>query len=264
MTGEKVMQFTEITAKDNPRIKHAIKLQKSAHFRYDEGLFVLEGLRTVDDASENSVQLKELYVTKEAYDKHPSDIKKFAHSSDFTAIISNSVAKSISDTVSTQGIFAVAKIPEVQKELCKNKKYIALENLQDPSNLGAVARTAEALGIDGIILSLDSCDPFSPKALRASMGTLLRLPLVFTSDMTEFLGGCGMKTYACVAHGNARKLNEISFNDGCICVIGNEANGIKADTIAVCSDSITIPMKGRAESLNAAAAASIVMWEMVK
>lgn len=258
------MLFAEITAKDNPRIKHIIKLQKSAHFRYAEGLFVLEGLRTVDDATANSVKLKEFYVTKEAYDKHPSDIKKFAHSADFTAIISDVIAKSISDTVTTQGIFAVAKIPDEKVELCKNKKYIALENLQDPSNLGAVARTAEALGIDGIILSLDSCDPFSPKALRASMGTLLRLPLIFTSDMTEFLRGCGMKTYACVVHTSAKKLTEISFNDGCICVIGNEANGLKEDTVAVCSDSITIPMNGLAESLNAAAAASIVMWEMVK
>ncbi len=258
------MQFTSITGKDNARIKRVIKLQKSAHFRRDEGCFVLEGLRTVDDASENSIRLQELYITKEAYEKHPSDIKKFAQSTEFAAIISESVAKSISDTVSTQGIFAVAAIPDGQAEICKAKKYIALENLQDPSNLGAVARTAEALGIDGIILSKDSCDPFSPKSLRASMGTLLRLPLVFTSDMTEFIRDSGMQTFACVVHGSAKKLSEISFPDGCICVIGNEANGLTDGTVAACSQSVTIPMKGRAESLNAAAAASIVMWEMVK
>lgn len=258
------MQFTEITAKDNFRIKRVTKLQKSAHFRTTEGCFVLEGLRTVDDASENKIQLQELYFTREAYDKHTSNIKKFAQTADFVAIISNSVAKSISDTVSTQGIFAVAKIPKQQIKISENKKYIALENLQDPSNLGAVARTAEALGIDGIILSLDTCDPYSPKSLRASMGTLLRIPLIFADDMAEFIGNCGIKSFACVAHGQAKKLSQVSFPEGCICVIGNEANGLKSDTVSACYESITIPMKGRAESLNAAAAASIVMWEMVK
>lgn len=258
------MQFAEISAKDNARIKRVVKLQKSARFRREEGLFVLEGLRTVDDASENGICLYELYVTNEAYQKHSSDIKKFAQSAEFAAIISDSVANSISDTVSTQGVFAVAAIPVEQNEICTDKKYIALENVQDPSNLGAVARTAEALGIDGIILSLDTCDPYSPKSLRASMGTLLRMPLIFTSDMAEFIRDCDMKAYACVAHGNAKMLNDVSFPNGCICVIGNEANGLKSDTVAVCNESITIPMRGRAESLNAAAAASIVMWEMVK
>lgn len=262
--GDFIMQFTGISAKDNARIKRVVKLQKSSRFRREEGYFVLEGLRTVDDASDNGICLSELYVTEEAYQKHPSDIKKFAQSAEFSAIISEAIAKSISDTVSTQGIFAVAKIPEINAEVCKGKKYIALENVQDPSNLGAVARTAEALGIDGIILSLDTCDPYSPKSLRASMGTLLRLPLIFTEDMAEFLKNSGVESFACVVHGDAKKVGEVSFKDGGICVIGNEANGLKPETVAASDNSITIPMKGRAESLNAAAAASIVMWEMVK
>ena len=258
------MQFVEISAKDNARIKRVIKLQKSSRFRREEGVFVLEGLRTIDDAADNGICLLELFVTKEAYEKHPSDIKKFALSSEYKAIISSSVAKSISDTVSTQGIFAVAEIPDGVKEISQDKKYIALENLQDPSNLGAIARTAEALGIDGIIMTLDSCDPYSPKSLRASMGTLLRLPLIFTENMSEFVKNCGVKSYACVAHGQAEKIGDVPFDGGCICIIGNEANGITENTVCACNKSITIPMKGRAESLNAAAAASIVMWEMVK
>lgn len=258
------MEFTEISGKDNPRIKRISKLQKSSRFRREEGCFVLEGLRTVDDASENGICLIELYVTKEALEKHPSDIKKFAQSAKFSAIISEGIAKSVSDTVSTQGIFAVAEIPTNQTEICKDKKYIALENVQDPSNLGAVARTAEALGIDAIILTLDSCDPFSPKSLRASMGTLLRMPLILIDDMAEFLKDTQLASFACVAHGNAQKLSCVSFDGGCICVIGNEANGLKPETVKACDCSVTIPMKGRAESLNAAAAASIVMWEMIK
>ncbi len=258
------MQFLTITAKDNARIKRIAKLQKSAQNRREEGVFVLEGLRTVDDANDNGIVLEELYFTNEALEKHPSYIKKFAQNSSFSAIVSDTVAKNISDTVSTQGIFAIAKIPQNKVQIDKNKKYIALENLQDPSNLGAVARTAEALGIDSIIISGNSCDPFSPKSLRASMGTLLRVPLIFTPDMTEFIKGLDMPTFACVVDRDAEKLSDMDFSSGAVCVIGNEANGLTPETIAVSKNRVTIPMKGRAESLNAAAAAAIVMWEMVK
>ncbi len=258
------MQFLTITAKDNGRIKRVIKLQKSAQFRKEEGAFVLEGLRTIDDATENSVKINELYFTNEILEKHPSYIKKFAQNSSFCAEISQAVANNISDTATTQGIFAVAQMPENNVQIDVNKKYIALENLQDPSNLGAVARTAEALGIDAIIISGNSCDPFSPKSLRASMGTLLRLPLIFTEYMSEFIKNLNMPTYACVVNGDAEKLSEVNFSGGAVCIIGNEANGLTQQTVNACKKSITIPMKGRAESLNAAAAAAIVMWEMVK
>lgn len=258
------MSFITIIAKDNARIKRVLKLQKSAHTRYEEGLFVLEGLRTIDDASDNGIKIIELYFTNEAINKHPSYIKKFAQNSAFCAQIGESVAKAIADTSSTQGIFAVAQIPQKSAQIDTNKKYIALENLQDPSNLGAVARTAEALGIDALIISGGSCDPFSPKSLRASMGTLLRLPLIFTDNMADFIKNINMPTYACVVNTDAEKLSNVNFSGGALCIIGNEANGLTLETINSCSKSITIPMNGRAESLNAAAAAAIVMWEMTK
>jgi TrmH family RNA methyltransferase len=258
------MQFTEISSKDNTRIKRIIKLQTSSRFRREEGAFVLEGLRTVDDASENGIRLKELYFSASAFDKHRSDIEKFAHCADFVAQISDSVCKGISDTFTPQGIFAVADIPEKSSVLPESGKFIALENIQDPANLGAVARTAEALGINGIILSNDSCDPFSPKSLRASMGTLLRIPLYFTDDMTEFVKNSTAETYACVVHGQAELVGNVSFSNYSVAIIGNEANGLTDKTVNECKHCVTIPMKGRAESLNAAAAASIVMWEMVK
>ena len=258
------MQFLTITAKDNARIKRIAKLQKSAQSRREEGVFVLEGLRTIDDAADNGIKIEELYFTKEILEKHSSYIKKFAQKSDFCAEISEGVAKNIADTTSTQGIFAVARIPENNTEIHKNKKYIALENLQDPSNLGAVARTAEALGVDAIIISGNSCDPFSPKSLRASMGTLLRVPLIFTSDMAQLIKKVDMPAFACVVDKDAERLTDVSFDGGAIAVIGNEANGLTDETVRACSKAVTIPMKGRAESLNAAAAAAIVMWEMVK
>lgn len=258
------MAFTEISSKDNVRIKRMVKLQSSSRFRKEEGCFVLEGLRTLTDACDNNITLKELYFTSNAYDKYRSDIEKFVQNAEFSAQISEAVSKSISDTFTPQGIFAVAQMPEKIYEIDEKGKYIALENIQDPSNLGAIARTAEALGICGMIITEDSCDPFSPKSLRASMGTLLRIPLIFTDDMAQLIKKTTASTYACVAHGQAEKIGEFSFNSFSIAVIGNEANGLTDRTISACEKTITIAMKGRAESLNAAAAASIVMWEMVK
>ena len=258
------MSFTEISGKENGRRKRIVKLQSFSRFRREEGCFIIEGLRTVDDACENSIRLLELYFTTAAYEKHRTELEKFIACADFVAQISESVAKNISDTFTPQGIFAVAAMPDKTEEMAVKGKYIALENVQDPANLGAVARTAEALGLSGIILTEDSCDPFSPKSLRASMGTLLRLPLIFTSDMPQFLKKTTASTYACVAHGEAENVGEISFNSFSVAVIGNEANGLTDRTIAACDKSITIQMLGRAESLNAAAAAAIVMWEMVK
>ncbi len=258
------MDFAYISAKDNARIKRLSKLQKSARFRLEEGCFVLEGLRTIDDAADNGISLSQLYFTEEMYNKHPAHIKKFAQISAFTAIIGKGAANAISDTASPQGVFAVAKLPTLSFEAMQGKKYLALENLQDPSNLGAISRTAEALGIDGIIITENSCDPFSPKSIRASMGTLLRMPIMIVDDMCNFIKSTKLTSFACVVDNTAQSINTASFIDGAVCVIGNEANGLQKETADACTHKITIPMRGRAESLNAAVAASIVMWEMVK
>ena len=145
----------------------------------------------------------------------------------------------------------------------KKGRYIGLENLSDPSNLGAIGRTAEALGVSGILVSGNSCDPYSPKALRASMGTLIRMPIFVCDNLIETISENGLNAYACVVDGDAAPISEINFKDGDVLLIGNEANGL-TDEIKKNAKPITIPMRGNAESLNAAAAASIAMWEMVK
>ena len=161
------MNFIEITAKDNPLIKLASLLQSSPKARKENGLFALEGLRICKDAAENSIEFDKLIITKSAYEKHKTDIDIFANKSKKCYILSENLFKKISDTSSPQGIIVLAKIPEIESDISEEKRYVALENISDPSNLGAISRTAEALGIDGIILSSDGCDPYSPKSLRS-------------------------------------------------------------------------------------------------
>lgn len=257
-------EFVEICSKDNPLIKFVSHLQTSAKYRKDNNLFVLEGLRICDDAFQNNIRFDKLIVTKSAYEKHNDYINQFASVSDSCVFLRDDLFKKISDTNNPQGIICVAKIPILLNKISNTGRYIALENLSDPSNLGAIARTAEALGIDGIIISSDSCDPYSPKSLRSSMGTLLRLPIYIVEDISRFLTDNNLRSFACVVDQDAAPINEQSFTCGDVLLIGNEANGL-SDILKQNADyKVTIKMQGKAESLNAAAAAAIAMWEMVK
>lgn len=257
--------FNIITSRENPLIKLVAALQVSSEKRKRNGLFVLEGLRICKDACDNGIKFDKLIVSDAAAEKYAADTEKFSLISDECYKIPDSLFKKISDTKTLQGIIAVAKMPVTGScGIDKNGKYIALENVADPSNLGAVSRTAEALGVNGIILSSDGCDPYSPKALRASMGTLLRVPVFVTESFAETLKSTGLKRYACVVDKTAESIKEQSFGNGSVVMIGNEANGLTDSAKQSADVLVTIPMTGRAESLNAAAAAAIAMWEMMK
>lgn len=259
MTG-----FKEITSKDNSLIKLVCELQRSSKVRDDYSLFVLEGLRICKDAFSNGIRFDKLIVSHTALEKYSEDIIKFSEISNENILIPDSLFKKISETMSPQGIISVAQKPEKTEIDFKKGRFIGLENLQDPSNLGAIARTAEALGVSGIIMSKNCCDPYSPKSLRASMGTLLRLPLIITENFAEDIKDFGLVSYACVVNSSALSINDVNFSNGCVVVIGNEANGLTEETVKSSDFEVTIPMKGKAESLNASVAASIAAWEMMK
>jgi len=259
------MDFKKIESKENSLIKLISHLQTSSKARKENGLFVLEGLRICTDALENGIKFDKLIICETALKKYETDILPLYNNSAENIIINDKLFKKISDTVSPQGIIAVAKIPDANScNLKSSGRYIALENVADPSNLGAVARTAEALGVDGIILSGTGCDPYSPKSLRASMGTLLRMPLILLDDFSNEISNLGLTTYSCVVDITAESIIKTHFKNGCVVIIGNEANGITEATKSVSDKLITIPMAGKAESLNASVAAAIAIWEMMK
>ena len=257
-------EFIEISSKDNPLIKFVSGLQSSSKQRKEEGKFVLEGLRICDDAYQNNIKFDKLIVTKAAFEKHKNIIEQFVKVSRNCYILREDLFKKISDTNSPQGIIAVALTPQNNNIVSKTGRYLALENLADPSNLGAIARTAEALGIDGIIMTSDSCDPYAPKSLKSSMGTLLRLPLFIVDNLSSYIADNGLRSFACVVDKDADSISKQDFKDGDVLLIGNEANGLTDETKQNANYRITIDMQGKAESLNAAAAAAIAMWEMVK
>lgn len=138
--------------------------------------------------------------------------------------------------------------------------------MQDPSNLGAVLRTAEAFGMSGVIVG-GGCDIYNPKALRAAMGSSMRISVLTTVNLPFlliFAAKKGMLTLASTPSDGAKKITDMSFSGSVICVVGNEGSGISPEVMSACTLPVTIPMRGRAESLNAAAAAAVLMWELTK
>ncbi|MBE6851114.1 MAG: RNA methyltransferase [Ruminococcus sp.] len=258
-----------ITAKDNPAIKHYRRLRDQKKARRTEGLFVIEGLRIVCDALSKTGCVQQVFVTDSAWEKHGDAIEEHMQETGKLLHISDAVGDVMTDTEHTQGVFAVCRIPErrpLADALRASGKYLVLCSLQDPGNMGMILRTADALGVDAI-LSVGSCELYSPKVVRATMGSVFRVPVYEEGDaavLLQILHAKGIHSYAAVPASHAVKLTECSFSDGCAVWIGNEGNGLPADVIAACDTAVTIPMRGGPESLNAAMAAGILMWEMMK
>ncbi len=259
------MSIGLINSKDNALIKTIKRLQTSSRHRKKENCFVIEGLRLLDDAADNNITFSHLLYTEEFAKKNTESLNKFTKISEKVFVVNEKIFSNISDTLTPQGVLAVANMQENNiGGIDLNGKYIALENLQDPANVGAICRTAEALGLNGVFVSSDSCDIYSPKVLRSSMGTVLRLPIFILDDLPRELKNTSLTVYASVVHGEAEKVGKFKFLNGSVVVIGNEGNGLTDEMIKKSDKKITIQMNGRAESLNAAAAASIIMWEMCK
>ena len=241
-------------------------LCSSAKKRRESGLFILEGTRLCSEALREDISVCEMFYTASVLASHSELIKALEKRAKFSDEVSEAVFAKLSDTCSPQGVLLTVSFNE-RPMATDMGRFIAFERVSDPSNLGAAARTAEALGFSGIVLSKNGVDPFSPKSLRASMGALLRLPVIYSDDFLKTLEDYkqkGFKINGTVVNSDAMHINEIEFTENEVTIIGNEANGMTDEAKALCDRLVTIPMSGRAESLNAAAAAAIVMWEMCR
>lgn len=249
----------EISSKDNEKIKHFIKLASSTKERRDAGAFVAETPKLVLDIAQSGAQIEELFYTEEALQKH-------AFIKDISAeqyVVSSTVAKKMSEQKTPSGLFAVVKTPPEQIFApVQNGKYVLLEDVQDPANVGTILRTAAALGFHGVVLTTACADPFSQKALRASMGAALKLSLFFTNNLQneiQALKNAG-NTVVATALQQAQPITECTPQNGVAICIGNEGNGLSAETVNAADARLYIPMADKVESLNAAAAATIFMW----
>ena len=256
-----------ITSKDNPTVKLYQKLSSSKKERLQYGLFVLEGQRIVTDALREESGITQLILTQKAQERFGEELLQADLRNTRTIVISNELGNKIASTDTTQGVFAMCRIPlqrSVSSIMKSGGKYLVLFGLQDPGNVGMMIRTADALGISGVIMS-GSCDLYSPKVIRSTMGSVFRMKIAVENDADKlFEELSGITTSAAVIDKDAVPVTECKFDGAQAVFIGNEGNGLPADIAQRCSRKVIIPMHGNINSLNAAMAAGILMWELSK
>lgn len=258
----------EITSKDNLHIKRARKILDSSKFRKQEGCFLVEGVRMCEEAFKNGNQITEVFYTEKCFEKFSDIVSKISKASEKSFIINEKISRFISDTDTPQGIFCICKLPEnITFDTNNSNRIVLLENIQNPSNLGSILRTCDALGINTVAVSQGSCDVYNSKVLRGSMGAIFRLDICFFENTTKFIRELqeekGFKIYATVPHDDSMILGTTDFKGKCGVILGNEGNGLSAEAIDECFGKITIPMNKQAESLNVSVAAGISIWEMI-
>ena len=249
-----------ISSTSNPQVKWVTALQKKAKQRREESLFVVEGLKMVMEAPED--MLVRVYATESFLSGHEDVILKTEPET-----VSENVMSAMSDTISPQGILAVVKQPsyDVKKltDGTENPLFILLENLQDPGNLGTILRTAEGAGVTAVIMSSDTVDIYNPKVIRSTMGSIYRVPFVYTenlSETVEWLKSAGVNIYAAHLAG-VKDYDEADYSHASGFLIGNEAKGLSDEISAKADCYIRIPMQGKVESLNASVASALLMYE---
>lgn len=259
-----------ITSRKNEIVREFLRLSGSSRCRRETGAFSAEGARLCADAAESGLKILRLLTTEDAEERYGKYLSAIRRSFPAEYRVTPSVAAALSDTKQPQGVFCVVSLPEESADFPDpgtDGRILVLENIRDPANLGAVLRTAEALGVNGAIFGGSCCDAFSAKSLRAGMGAVFRLRCRSCPDTAEAvlaLNRSGYRTFAAVPSARAVPVTRLDFTPPCAVVIGNEGNGLTEAAKASCTMPVTIPMLGRAESLNAASSAAILMWEMMR
>jgi TrmH family RNA methyltransferase len=236
---------------------------KGAKERREQGLFVAEGLQCAREAltSKNGPEIKILYGTESGLSK----VSEFDLNGVEVVEVSEAVMKAMSDTVSPQGLISLCYKPESEiSELVAtgSSRFIYLHEIQDPGNAGTILRTADAMGISAVITSPNSVDMYSPKVVRSTAGSLWNIPVfegISFSDLDKRLPNA--QKFLLSSHA-ATSILDLEISGDCIAIFGNEARGVDAASLGKSVTEVTIPMAGRAESLNLSAAASIVMFTL--
>lgn len=256
----------ELTGLQNPQVKAAAEL-KQKKYRQQQGLFLAEGLRTVEEAVASKTVVSIFYTAIED-DRTRSVLEEAAAQQLKLYCVSDAVMKKIADTDTPQGIIAVCKMQNVtlDKLFSKGEMLLVLDRVGDPGNLGTMLRTADAAGIGGVVLLKGCVDIYAPKTVRSSMGSLFHVPVVSGIGEDNFIAEAKDAGYELLVTSleGADNLYKADLGGRIAFVMGNEAGGVSANLLERADKRVFIPMAGRAESLNVAMAAGVVMFEALR
>ena len=241
--------YNMITSRTNQTVKLVNRLKKKKN-RDKEGLFIIEGKKFADDAVRRNLAQK-LIVTEKYADAYPDAL-----------VVSDEIFSYISETKTPQGVIALARMKEHSlDEIRKGANVLYLDDIQDPGNAGTLARTAACAGFEAIIVSDTTTDLFSPKAMRASAGNVLAIPVIKDTENNalETLRKDGYEIIASCVDGSEDAMLSPEYN---VLIVGNEGRGISDETLEKATVRVRIPMKKEVESLNAAVSGSILMYKI--
>lgn len=251
-----------ITSTANQQVKYVMKLQKTRKARQEAGVFLVEGIRMFREIPKEWFQ--KAYVTEDWLEVLPADWQEELH----YEIVSSEVFKAMSETQTPQGLLAIVTQPEYTREqLMGTQKacILVLENLQDPGNLGTILRTAEGAGVTGVMMSRETVDIYNPKVVRATMGAIFRMPFRYEETIADGIAWLKERDVTCyAAHLKGEDFYRYDYTEPCCFLIGNEGNGLTEATALLADERIRIPMAGNVESLNAATATTVLVYEAMR
>ncbi|MDO4939703.1 MAG: RNA methyltransferase [Lachnospiraceae bacterium] len=247
-----------ISSTSNKKIKDVVLLTKKTSLRRERGLFVVEGIKMFMEIPDED--LEEVFASESFYNTCPTEAKIKMRTVPHE-IVTDTVYAYMSDTRTPQGIMAIVKMRQHAK--LSGNAFLILDRIQDPGNLGTIMRTAEAAGIDGILMNNETVDIYNPKVVRSTMGAVFRVPFVYTDNLPVAMKELGAVVYAAHLDGE-NDYDAEDYTGPTAFIIGNESSGISDEVAAYADKLIRIPMKGKVESLNAGVAASVLMFELAR
>ena len=248
----------KITSRENAKVKYACRLASSGAFRRAEGRFLAEGRKLCPELCRGA-ELETLFCTESALEKCP----ELSELPGEHYLVEDHVADKLADVGTHQGVFGVFRTPvHTLEEVKTGGRYLALERVQDPGNVGTLLRSAAAFGFDGVLLSDGCASVFAPKTLRASMGAVFRRPVwsVTPEELGALLRHSGIPLYGAALRPDAMDARQADYSR-CALAIGSEGRGLSREVLDLCDKTVLIPMSPRCESLNAAIAAAVLLWE---
>ncbi|MCR5719075.1 MAG: RNA methyltransferase [Lachnospiraceae bacterium] len=261
-----------ITSLSNNSVRRVVQLCEKASLRRKEERFVCEGIKMFMEAPSSLVE--KVYISESLIEKLKGEyafgeydkgvINEKLKEAGYEEV-SDAVMDKMADTKTPQGILTILKMPEHSiEDMVSGKAFVVVcENVKDPGNLGTIIRTAEGAGVTGVVLSKECVDIFNPKTIRATMGSVYRVKFTYVEDIVESVNRLkkeGVKFYATHLKGTAF-YDEVDWRGKTGFFVGNEANGLTDKLSNTADNLIKIPMEGKLESLNAAVASAVVMYE---
>lgn len=255
-----------ISSKDNELIKH-IKKMKDKKYRDESNEYIVEGVKLIEEAVQEKAKIKKIIVCEDTTRTYEIPTQVMLEIAKYECVyVTDKIFSSITQVTNPQGIMAIIEKNSENQEIDYTQDIIvAIDNVQDPGNLGTILRTVDSIGLNQLIVSKDTVDAFNSKVVRSTMGAIFRVKIIEVENLIQSIKEMRKHHFKLMVTSlqTENSIYDIEFNKKII-VIGNESNGVSKEIQDMADEKVKIPMLGRTESLNASVAAGVVMYEYVR